>query len=373
MNRLINFDHNATTPIKAAVANTISDTLTIGGNASSVHAVGRLARQKIEEARDKIAKLVGVRVSEVVFTSGGTEANNLVLRGVKCKHIMVSAIEHDSVLDAVDNIERLKVDENGLIDIAAFEEKLNHADGRVLVSIMLANNETGVIQSVSELSKIARKYGALLHTDAIQACGKIEFDRASLGVDFISLSAHKIGGPQGVGALIVSEDVAIGSDIKGGGQERGRRAGTENLPGIAGFGVAGEIAGAFSDVVKIRNLRDRLETTIKKITPETIVYGENVDRLPNTSSIFMPGVKSETQIMKFDLKGIMISAGSACSSGKVQSSHVLRAMGVDNDVASNVIRISLGSVNTIDDIDYFVREWKQIYMSANINKLMEVA
>ena len=257
--------------------------------------------------------------------------------------------------------------------IAAFEEKLNHADGRVLVSIMLANNETGVIQSVSELSKIARKYGALLHTDAVQACGKIEFDRASLGVDFISLSAHKIGGPQGVGALIVSEDVAIGSDIKGGGQERGRRAGTENLPGIAGVGVAGEIAGAFSDVVKIRDLRDRLETSVKKITPETIVYGENVDRLPNTSSIFMPGVKSETQIMKFDLKGIMISAGSACSSGKVQSSHVLRAMGVDNDVASNVIRISLGSVNTIDDIDYFVREWKQIYMSANVNKLMEVA
>ena len=373
MSPLINFDHNATTPVKAAVANIISDTLTIGGNASSVHAVGRLARQKIEEARDKIAKLVGVRAAEIVFTSGGTEANNLVLRGVRCKHVMVSAVEHDSVLDAVDNIECLKVDENGLIDMAAFEKRLDQVDGQVLVSIMLANNETGVIQPISELSKIARKYGALLHTDAVQACGKIEFDRTRLGVDFISLSAHKIGGPQGVGALIVSEDVAIGSHLKGGGQERGRRAGTENLPGIAGFGVAGEIAGAFSDVVEIRMLRDALEASIKKITPETVVLGENVDRLPNTSSIFMPGVKSETQIMKFDLKGIMISAGSACSSGKVQSSHVLRAMGVNNEVASNVIRISLGNVNTIDDVNYFVREWKQIYMSANSNRLMKVA
>jgi cysteine desulfurase len=373
MSPLINFDHNATAPVKPEVANMISDTLTVGGNASSIHAVGRLARQKIEEARDKIAKLVGVRAPEVIFTSGGTEANNLILRGVKCNHIMVSAVEHDSVLDAVDNMELIKVDENGLIDQSVFEERLDQAVGQVLVSIMLANNETGVIQPVAELSKIARKYGALFHTDAIQACGKIEFDKATLGVDFISLSAHKIGGPQGVGALIISEDVAIGSHIRGGGQERGRRAGTENLSGIAGFGVAGEIAGTFEGAVQIKALRDKLEASIKEITSETVVYGENVDRLPNTSSIFMPGVKSETQIMKFDLKGIMISAGSACSSGKVQSSHVLRAMGVNNEVASNVIRISLGNVNTTNDVNYFVREWKKIYMSANANKLMRVA
>ena len=213
----------------------------------------------------------------------------------------------------------------------------------------------------------------MVHTDAIQACGKIKFDRSTLGVDFISLSAHKIGGPQGVGALIVNEEVPFDPFMRGGGQERGHRAGTENLPGIAGFGVAAENIGDLAQVTKIRELRDALEASIKQIAPETIVFGENVDRLPNTSCIFMPGVRNETQVMKFDLKGIMISAGSACSSGKVQASHVLSAMGVDDGVASNVIRISLGNGNTMQDVDYFISEWKKIYSSANVDKLMEVA
>jgi cysteine desulfurase len=373
MNQFVYFDHNATTPITAGVANMISNTLVVGGNASSIHTAGRLARQKVEEARDKIAKLVGARASEVVFTSGGTEANNLVLCGIQCEHIMVSAVEHDSVLGAAANIGHLTVDENGKIDMEAFERRLDKTDGQVLVSIMLANNETGVIQPVAEVSKIAKKYGALVHTDAIQACGKIKFDKLALGVDFISLSAHKIGGPQGVGALIISEDVPLNSLMRGGGQERGRRAGTENISGIAGFGVAGEFAQSFAQVAKIRKLRDALESSIKRIVPGIIIFGENVDRLPNTSCIFMPGVSSETQVMKFDLKGIMVSAGSACSSGKVQPSHVLRAMGVDNGIASNTIRISLGNENTMDDVDYFVREWKKIYMSAHANKFMEVA
>jgi cysteine desulfurase len=373
MNQFVYFDHNATTPMTVGVANMISDTLVVGGNASSIHAAGRLARQKVEDARDKIAKLVGARASEVVFTSGGTEANNLVLRGIKCKHIMASTVEHDSVLDAAENIECLAVDENGIIDMVAFERRLDKTEGQVLVSIMLANNETGVIQPVAEVSKIAKKYGALVHTDAVQACGKIKLDKEELGVDFISLSAHKIGGPQGIGALIINEEVQLNSLMRGGGQERGRRAGTENLSGIAGFGVAVEFVESRSHVAKTRKLRDALESSIKRIAPGIIIFGGNVDRLPNTSCIFMPGVSSETQIMKFDLKGIMISAGSACSSGKVQPSHVLRAMGIDNSVASNVIRISLGNVNTMDDVDYFVQEWEKIYLSANASKFMEVA
>jgi len=373
MKQFVYFDHNATTPITADVASIISDTLALGGNPSSVHSSGRLARQKVEEARDKIARLAGVGASEVVFTSGGTEANNLVFRGVKCEHIMASSIEHDSVLDATDDIEQLRVDRNGLIDLDALEERLDKTHGQVLVSVMLANNETGVIQPVAKVSKVAKKYGALVHTDAIQACGKIKFDKSTLGVDFISLSAHKIGGPQGVGALIVNEEVPFDPFMRGGGQERGRRAGTENLPGIAGFGVASENIGDLAHVTKIRELRDALEASIKQIAPEAIVFGENVDRLPNTSCIFMPGLSNETQVIKFDLKGIMISAGSACSSGKVQASHVLRAMGVDDGVASNVIRISLGNGNTMQDVDYFTSEWEKMYSSTSADKLMKVA
>ena len=373
MNQVIYLDHNATTPVMPAVSEIITKTLALGGNASSVHAAGRLARQKIEVAREMVAKLVGVSSLEVVFTSGGTEANNLVINGIKCERILVSAVEHYSILDARNNVEEVAVDENGLIDLEDLEVRLDRNEGQALVSVMLANNETGVIQPVAKVSEIAKKYGALVHTDAIQACGKIKIDKAMLGADFISLSAHKIGGPQGVGALIIDKEISLEALMRGGGQERGQRAGTENLSGIAGFGVAAEAVEDLSHVDKIRELRDVLEKSIKQITPEIVIYGENVDRLPNTSCIFMPGVSSETQVMSFDLQGILISAGSACSSGKIQASHVLRAMGVEEGIAANVIRVSLGNGNTIQDVNDFVKEWKKIYTKVNTGSLVKVA
>ena len=374
MKNPVYLDHNATAPVRAEVASAIAGALALGGNASSVHKAGRKARQLVEESRDHIAGLVGASPAEIVFTGGGTEANNLVLRGTGSDVVLVSAVEHDSVLDAADNIEQLPVDENGLIDLAALETRLSEIEGQVLVSIMLANNETGVIEPISEVVTVAKKYGALVHTDAIQVCGKIKFDKAELGVDFISLSAHKIGGPQGVGALVINEVVPLTSLIRGGGQERSRRAGTENVPGIVGFGVAAKLAASeFDSMITIKSLRDQLEAKIKTVSPNSIVFGADVARLPNTSCLTMPGVANETQVVKFDLGGVMVSAGSACSSGKVQASHVLKAMDVDEDVAATAIRISLGHGNTTADVEAFVELWREMYARANPDKLRGAA
>ncbi len=374
MKHAVYFDYNATTPVRAEVAEAIAGALALGGNASSVHTAGRQARQMVEEAREQIAGLVGASPSEIVFTSGGTEANNLMLQGIGREHILVSAVEHDSVLDVADTIERLPVDEHGLIDLAALEARLAEIEGTALVSVMLANNEMGVIEPVLEVVRIAKKYGALVHTDAIQALGKIEIDKAALGVDFISLSAHKIGGPQGVGALVINEAVPLTSLIRGGGQERNRRAGTENVPGIVGFGAAAQlVASELETMAEIQALRDQMESLITAISPNTVVYGAGVERLPNTSCLTMPGVANETQVMKFDLDGVMVSAGSACSSGKVQASHVLKAMGVEEQTAVTAIRISLGPDNTMADVEIFVALWREMYARANPDKLRGAA
>ena len=310
MKHTVYFDYNATCPVRAEVAAAIAGALAEGGNASSVHGAGRQARQAVEEAREHVAGLVGASPAEVVFTSGGTEANNLVLRGTACQIVLASGVEHLSVLDAADNIELLAVDSNGFIDLVALEARLAEIDGPALVSVMLANNETGVIEPVAEVARIAKKYGAWVHTDAIQALGKIAIDRAALGVDFMSLSAHKIGGPQGVGALIINQEVPLASLIRGGGQERSRRAGTENVPGIVGFGAAAKlVANEFDQMKEIKSLRDQIEGSIQAIAPAAVVYGQAVERLPNTSCLAMPGVTNETQVMKFDLGGFMISAG----------------------------------------------------------------
>jgi cysteine desulfurase len=239
---------------------------------------------------------------------------------------------------------------------------------------MLANNETGVIEPVAEIARIAKEHGALVHTDAVQALGKINVDWTDLGVDFMSLSAHKIGGPQGVGALVINEEIPLQSLIKGGGQERSRRAGTENVPGIVGFGAAAKLAATnLDEIEEIKTLRDHLESGIRTIAPDTVVFGESVDRLPNTTCLSMPNVSSETQVMKFDLTGIMVSAGSACSSGKVQASHVLKAMDVVEEFASTAIRISLGHGNTMDEVEHFVSQWRKMYAQANPNKLKGAA
>jgi len=374
MKQTVYFDHNATTPVRAEVADAMAGALVLGGNASSVHGAGRRARQLVEEAREIIAELVGASLAQIVFTSGGTEANNLVLRGTECDHILVSAVEHNSVLDAADNIEIVPVDGNGVIDLTALTSRLSEIDGQVLISVMLANNETGVIEPIAEIVRIAKEHGALVHTDAIQALGKVNVDWGDLGVDFISLSAHKIGGPQGVGAIVINEEIPLKSILRGGGQERSRRAGTENVPGIVGFGAAAKlIAGELDQISKTQDLRDRMEASIKAKCSDAVIFGESIDRLPNTSCVSMPGVTSETQVMKFDLEDYMVSAGSACSSGKVQASHVLKAMGVDEETASTAIRISLGFGNNSNDVDAFVSQWEKIYARANPDQLMGAA
>ena len=374
MKQTVYFDHNATTPVRAEVAEAVAGALALTGNASSVHTAGRQARQSVEQAREQIAELVGVSPAQIVFTGSGTEANNLVLRGTDCTHVLASEIEHYSVLAAADNIELLPVDGDGVIDVAVLKSRLEDLDGSVLVSVMLANNETGVIEPAAEISRIAKEHGALIHTDAIQAAGKIKVDWVELGVDFISLSAHKIGGPQGIGALVMNEDIPLTSLIRGGGQERSRRAGTENVPGIVGFGAAAKLAAEnLGKANEIGILRDHLELRVKEIAPDAEVFGESVERLPNTTCLTMPNIASETQVMKFDLTGIMVSAGSACSSGKVQTSHVLKVMGIVEDVASTAIRVSLGHGNTMDEVEHFVSQWREIYIQANPDKLKGAA
>ena len=374
MKQTVYFDHNATTPVRAEVAEAVAGALALTGNASSVHTAGRQARQSVEQAREHIAELVGVSPAQIVFTGSGTEANNLVLRGTDCTHVLASEVEHYSVLAAADNIELLPVDGDGVIDVAVLKSRLEDLDGPALVSVMLANNETGVIEPAAEISRIAKEHGALIHTDAIQAAGKIKVDWVELGVDFISLSAHKIGGPQGIGALVMNEDIPLTSLIRGGGQERSRRAGTENVPGIVGFGAAAKLAAEnLGKANEIGILRDHLELRVKEIAPGAEVFGESVERLPNTTCLTMLNVTSETQVMKFDLTGIMVSAGSACSSGKVQTSHVLKVMGIVEDVASTAIRVSLGHGNTMDEVEHFVSQWREIYTQANPDKLKGAA
>jgi cysteine desulfurase len=358
-------DHNATTPLRDAALKAMAIANAVGGNASSVHRFGRLAHRTLEDAREQVAKLVGAKAEFIVFTSGGTEANNLALlgtfAGIGNRRVLVSAVEHSSVAK-VPGVETVPVDGDGVIDLAALDGMLLAADAPSVVSIMLANNETGVIEPVAEAAAIARRHGALVHCDAIQAAGKIPLEWSALGVDLMSISAHKIGGPQGVGALIVGDGVAIVPRTFGGGQEKGRRTGTENLPGIAGFGAAAEEArGSLDDYRALAPLRDAIEERILKISDKTRIFARDRDRLPNTTMIAMPGVDAETQVMAFDLAGVAVSAGSACSSGKAAASSVLKAMGVAEEVALNAVRLSLGWTSTKADAEAFIAAWTKIY------------
>ncbi len=330
------------------------------GNPSSVHSFGRAARRIVEDARRHVAALVSARPEDVVFTSGGTEANNLALRGAGRARILVSAVEHPSVLEAADGIETITVDKYGVVDLDALTRMLAEDDAPALVSVMLANNETGVIQPVAPAAAWAREHGALVHCDAVQAAGRIPLDMAGLGVDLLTLSAHKLGGPKGVGALIVGDDVTLSPLLRGGGQERGRRAGTENVSGIAGFGAAA--AAALSEIEQARDLavlRDSLEEGLLRNIPGVRVVGAGIARIPNTSCIALPGVSAETQVMALDLAGFAVSAGSACSSGKVKASHVLQAMGLTEEIAGCAIRVSLGRGNIEADIDAFVAAYRE--------------
>jgi cysteine desulfurase len=356
-------DWNATAPLRPETAAAMSKALGRWGNPSSVHRRGRATRQTIERAREPVAGLLGdVDPSGVIFVSGGTEANHLALLGAGRERVLVSAIEHDSVRYAVPAAEIIPVGPEGILSLDALE-RLLAADARpALVSVMHANNETGVIQPVAEIAAIARRHGALFHCDAVQAVGKVALDARAMGADLVTLSAHKIGGPPGVGALVVTGEVELAPLLRGGGQEHRRRAGTENLPGIAGFAAAATAAAAELAVYdRVGGLRNGLEAEIASIARDAVVLGAGANRLPNTSAIAMPGVAAETQVVALDLDGVMVSAGAACSSGKVGPSHVLAAMRVAPPIAASTIRVSLGWSSTEAEIDHFLRAWTGLY------------
>ena len=355
-------DWNATAPLRPEAAAAMTDALARCGNPSSVYRFGRDARRALEAARAEVAALAGAAPAEIVFTSGGTEANQLALRGVPGRRVMVSAIEHDSVRQAVPDAAVIPVTRQGVVDLDALDRMLAAETRPALVSLMLANNETGILQPVAEAARIAHARGALLHCDAVQGAGKLPLDRARLGADLMTLSAHKLGGPPGIGALVVTPEVPLAAVQTGGGQERGRRAGTENLPGIVGFGAACAVAAErLADSEAVAILRDAAQRRLTAIAPDAAVYGANVARLPNTLCIAMPGVAAPTQVMALDLAGAMVSAGAACSSGKVRRSHVLDAMGAPADEAECAIRISLGWSTTAADIDQLVEAWGALY------------
>ncbi len=359
MTRPVYLDYNATAPLKPAVIEAMTSALAECGNASSVHRFGRLARRAVETAREEVAALVNAVPHQVVFTSGGTEANNLALAAIgRGRRLLVSAVEHESVLKAAPGAESVPVDGRGEIDLAALQAMLERDPRPALVAVMLANNETGATQPIALAAHLAHAHGALVHCDAVQAAGKMEIDAARLGVDTLALSAHKLGGPQGIGALVVAGTVEVRPLLAGGGQERGWRAGTENTAAIRGFGVAARLARQdFPAMQDLARLRDDMERRLLRAAPEAVVFASGAGRLPNTSCIALPGVAAETQVMALDLAGVAVSAGSACSSGKVAPSHVLRAMGVAPELTKTAIRISLGWRTTADDIDHLVEAW----------------
>ncbi|WP_417460816.1 cysteine desulfurase family protein [Kordiimonas sp.] len=366
MKNMIYLDYNATAPIRRAVITAVAEAMAVYGNPSSVHGAGREARALVEQARAQVAALAGARARDVTFCSGGTEASNTVIRGAGAASLIISSVEHDCVRAAAEAsglpVYEIPVDGDGVVDMTMLEHHLKEAPKPALVSVMYANNEMGAIQPIADIVALAHENGARLHTDAVQAAGKIMIDRAALGADYLTLSAHKIGGPQGVGAIISAPTAPLKALIAGGGQELSRRSGTENVAGIVGFGVAA--LEAMADIAmadKLGIMRDRLESEIKAHTNAAQIVAERAPRLANTSCIAMPGVKGETQVMHFDLSGICVSSGSACSSGKVKVSHVLDAMGYEAGVADASVRISLGYNTSDDDIDRFVAAWKKLY------------
>jgi cysteine desulfurase len=369
------FDWNATTPLRAEARAAVEAALALTGNPSSVHAEGRAARQLIEHAREDVARLVGARPADMIFTSGGTEANALVLTPAietaaekrPRDKLFISAIEHSSVRAGGrfprEAIAEIPVDADGRVKLEALAELVAGAS-RPLVSIMLANNETGVIEPIAAAAAIVHAAGGLLHVDAVQAAGRIALDIAALGADLLTLSAHKIGGLKGAGAVVrAREDIHFADPlVRGGGQERGLRAGTENVAGIAAFGAAAAAAraGLADEAAHMAALRDFLEAAIRAISPEAVIFGAGIERLPNTTLFAVPGMKAETAVISFDLEGVAVSSGAACSSGKVQPSHVLAAMGVSPPLTRAAVRVSLGWTTTKAEIERFLNAWRKL-------------
>lgn len=372
----IYLDWNATAPLLGAARDAMIEALSMPGNPSSVHAEGRAARAAIEKARRDVAVLVGAEPAHVTFTASATEAANHALSPfyrmgksrVSMGRLYISAIEHPAVRAGgrfpSDRVTEIAVTREGLIDLEAFQALLaahDRAEGLPLVAVMMVNNETGIVQPIQAVSAIVKKHGGLLVVDAVQAAGRVPVSIADLGADFLILSAHKLGGPKGVGALVSQGETLMPEPlVRGGGQEKGHRAGTENLGAIAGFGAAARVMAA--DLVErnagIASLRDRAEVGMRTAAPDTVIYGEHAERVGNTSFFHLPGLKAETGQIAFDLEGIALSAGAACSSGKVGASHVLTAMG--EDAATGALRLSIGPTTTEADIDQFLAVFAKI-------------
>jgi cysteine desulfurase len=369
------FDWNATTPLRPVAVQALQEAGAVPGNPSSVHTEGRAARRIVERARQDVAALVAARAADVFFTSSGTEANMLALTPAietpaekrPRQKLLISAIEHSSVRTGgrfpKEAVADLLVEADGRVNLAALKQAVIGAS-RPLVSIMLANNETGVVQPIADAAAIVHAAGGLIHVDAVQAAGRIAVDIGALGADLLTLSAHKIGGAKGVGALVrCSDNIHIADPlIRGGGQERGMRAGTENVSGIAAFGAA---AGAAqrdfaSEAARMLALRNALEAGLKATTPQAVIFGTAAERLPNTTLFAVEGLKAETAVIAFDLEGVAVSSGAACSSGKVQPSHVLAAMGVSPALLRGAVRVSLGWTTTETDIERFLNAWRKL-------------
>ena len=362
----IYLDHNATTPLLPGVIDRMTEVLREEfGNPSSVHHFGQQAKAALDEARTEVANLIGAEPSEVLFTSGGTEADNIAIRGAAealettgKRHLIASAIEHEAVLNTLKALGRrgwrttlLPVDQSGIVSPDALRAAL--ADDTAVVSIMHANNEIGTIQPIAELARVAHERGALFHTDAVQSAGKIPVSVRALGIDMLSMSAHKFYGPKGVGALWIRRGLRVLPLLTGGRQERSRRAGTENVPGIVGMGVAARAAAAkmVDEGRRLAALRDRLEAGILRGVPGTAVNGSTEPRVPNTTNISFDRVEAESLLIAHDLEGVAVSTGSACSSGTLEPSHVLKAMGFNAHRTQNSIRFSLGAANTEAEVD----------------------
>lgn len=362
-------DHNATSPLRPECLSAVTHALAVGGNPSSIHARGRAARALVEDARTKVAALAGAKADGVIFTSGATESNNLALFGAvegsladdqtRITRLFVSAIEHSSVLATADRlaerfpwvrVARLGVGADGAIDLEGLRVALREGKGRALVAVMAANNETGVVQPIADVSKLVREANGLLLVDAVPAAGKIVLDFALC--DYMTLSAHKLAGPQGVGALLVADGAPLQPQLVGGGQQKGLRAGTENLSGIAGFGAAAHaVADGEGERARMAHLRDHFEAGLKQAIPEAVIFGAERERLCSTSCFAIAGLAAETALIGLDLDGVMMSSGSTCSSGKLSVSHVLAAMGVDEKHAACALRASFGWSSTMDDVN----------------------
>jgi cysteine desulfurase len=365
----IYLDHNATTPVDPAAADAMMRALQdLFGNASSVHYYGQQAKAAIDDARSAVAALIGAEPSEIVFTSGGTEADNFAIRGVAealevtgRKHLITCGIEHEAVLNTFKALAKrgwrttvLPLDARGIVSPDALRDAMT--DDTALVSIMHANNEIGTVQPIAELAAIAKARGALFHTDAVQSAGKIPVSARALGVDLLAVSAHKFYGPKGVGALWAKRGVRLSPFLAGGKQERNRRAGTENVPGVIGMGVAAARAAQkmTAEATRLSALRDRLENGILAAVPSTDVNGARDARVPNTTNISFERIEAESLLIALDLEGVAVSTGSACSSGTLEPSHVLKAMGLSSHRAQNSIRFSLGASNTEEQIDHVI-------------------